>query len=172
MTQFSTMTSYERGYMAKKYPRTYAREIEAANRIDRLRRPGFNRERHLEIKLKRWRTDVAVVVESMVPDAVDVSEPEWCPIYTESDKIIIAVCAVCDVAEVDLKSSRRFRKLIKPRHLACFLLREYTNLSYPQIGRKLGNRDHTTILHGVQKVKANLPEFQPMISAIERGMDL
>ena len=51
----------------------------------------------------------------------------------------------------DLTGPYRHKSIVKARHEAMWRVRDETNLSYPQIGRVLGNRDHTTVLHGVRK---------------------
>lgn len=63
---------------------------------------------------------------------------------------------------LDIQSERRTAKVVLPRMLACWVMREFTTLSLPQIGRHLGNRDHTTVLHSVRKIEA-LRETDPAI---------
>jgi chromosomal replication initiation ATPase DnaA len=53
-----------------------------------------------------------------------------------------------------LKSPRREASLTLARHIIMWLARERTNLSFPQIASKLGDRDHTTILHGCRRIDA------------------
>ncbi len=52
----------------------------------------------------------------------------------------------------DLLSPRRARSVARPRQIAMFLAKDLTDKSLPEIGRKFGNRDHTTIMHGVKRV--------------------
>lgn len=52
----------------------------------------------------------------------------------------------------DLLSPRRARSVARPRQIAMFLAKDLTNKSLPEIGRSFGNRDHTTIMHGVKRV--------------------
>ncbi|MCL4143331.1 UNVERIFIED_CONTAM: hypothetical protein GTU68_031081, partial [Idotea baltica] len=52
----------------------------------------------------------------------------------------------------DLLSPRRARSVARPRQIAMFLSKDLTDKSLPEIGRKFGNRDHTTIMHGVKRV--------------------
>jgi chromosomal replication initiator protein len=52
----------------------------------------------------------------------------------------------------DLLSPRRARAVARPRQIAMFLSKELTDKSLPEIGRKFGGRDHTTIMHGVKRV--------------------
>ncbi len=53
----------------------------------------------------------------------------------------------------DLLSKRRSRSVARPRQVAMALSKELTNHSLPEIGEAFGGRDHTTILHGVRKIK-------------------
>ena len=52
----------------------------------------------------------------------------------------------------DMLSPRRARAIARPRQIAMFLSKELTDRSLPEIGRKFGGRDHTTIMHGVKRV--------------------
>ncbi len=54
----------------------------------------------------------------------------------------------------DLTGSRRTRTLARPRQIAMALSKELTSLSLPEIGRKFGGRDHTTVLHACRKVES------------------
>lgn len=60
----------------------------------------------------------------------------------------------------DLKSDRRTSDVVRPRQIAFWLMRQCTGLSLPVIGRKFGDRDHTTILHGIRVIDA-LRETRP-----------
>lgn len=52
----------------------------------------------------------------------------------------------------DMSSARRARAVARPRQVAMFLAKQLTNRSLPEIGRKFGGRDHTTVMHAVTKV--------------------
>jgi hypothetical protein len=52
----------------------------------------------------------------------------------------------------DIKSHRRTANVVLPRQLAMYMVRKLTLLSLPAIGRRFGGRDHTTVLHAVQKI--------------------
>lgn len=56
----------------------------------------------------------------------------------------------------DLRGESKCRHIAHPRQIAYIRLRDETNLSYPAIGRIMGNRDHTTILKGEQAARARL----------------
>lgn len=52
----------------------------------------------------------------------------------------------------DLESPNRSRSIVRPRQIAMFLARQLTPRSYPEIGRRFGNRDHTTVMHAVETI--------------------
>ncbi len=56
----------------------------------------------------------------------------------------------------DLQSRSRKRAIAVPRQIAMYLLRTETELSLPQIGKGIGGRDHTTVMHGIDKIEANI----------------
>ena len=52
----------------------------------------------------------------------------------------------------DMTSARRSRNVARPRQVAMFLAKQFTERSLPEIGRMFGNRDHTTVMHAVSRV--------------------
>ena len=68
------------------------------------------------------------------------------------DEVVTAVCHHYKVTEDALSSSSRSRTISYPRQVAMYLARTETDASLPQIGARLGNRDHTTILYGYEKI--------------------
>jgi chromosomal replication initiator protein len=52
----------------------------------------------------------------------------------------------------DMSSARRARAVARPRQVAMYLAKQLTSRSLPEIGRKFGNRDHTTVMHAVSRV--------------------
>jgi chromosomal replication initiator protein len=69
------------------------------------------------------------------------------------ETIMGGVAKFFNVKLVDLKGPRRTRQLVTPRQIAMFLIRKHTPMSLPEIGKRFGNRDHTTVIHAVKKVK-------------------
>ncbi len=53
----------------------------------------------------------------------------------------------------DLIGPRRMRTLARPRQIAMYLAKQLTSRSLPEIGRRFGGRDHTTVMHGVRKIE-------------------
>ena len=56
----------------------------------------------------------------------------------------------------DLESKRRDQAITHPRHIAMYLCQSMLNMSLTEIGKEFGKRDHTTVLHGCEKIKKNL----------------
>ena len=57
------------------------------------------------------------------------------------------------IPDAEMVSQRRSREVARPRQIAMYLARELTPLSYPSIGRRFGNRDHTTVIHAVRTIE-------------------
>lgn len=72
------------------------------------------------------------------------------------DQVVSAVCHHYKVSEEALSSSSRSRTISYPRQVAMYLARTETDASLPQIGARLGNRDHTTILYGYEKISKEI----------------
>lgn len=70
-----------------------------------------------------------------------------------------------NLKENDLKSKSRSQNIAFPRQIAMYILKEYTDLSLKQIGSFFGGLDHTTVLHGINKIKAN-KENDPTVENI------
>jgi len=69
------------------------------------------------------------------------------------DEIQKTVAEHFSLKQSDLLSERRTRAVARPRQIAMWLCKQHTTRSYPDIGRRFGGRDHTTVLHGVRKIE-------------------
>lgn len=67
----------------------------------------------------------------------------------------------------DLLSSRRSRDVVRPRQIAMYLAKSLTSRSLPEIGRRFGGRDHTTVLHSVRKVEQMIKDDGDLAQEIE-----
>jgi chromosomal replication initiator protein len=67
----------------------------------------------------------------------------------------------------DLLSSRRSRDVVRPRQIAMYLAKALTSRSLPEIGRRFGGRDHTTVLHSVRKVEQMIKDDAELGQEIE-----
>ncbi|MEQ1503874.1 MAG: chromosomal replication initiator protein DnaA [Myxococcota bacterium] len=87
--------------------------------------------------------------------------------------IIEAVAKFHNLRSADITGTKRTRTLTRPRHIAMYLARVHTNLSFPELGREFGDRDHSTIQHGFRKVKEELeqdPDLAYKVRLIEQGL--
>jgi chromosomal replication initiator protein len=67
----------------------------------------------------------------------------------------------------ELLSSRRSRDVVRPRQIAMYLAKSQTSRSLPEIGRRFGGRDHTTVLHSVRKVEQMMKDDGDLCQEIE-----
>ncbi len=58
-----------------------------------------------------------------------------------------------NIRVAEMSSARRAQMVARPRQVAMFLAKQLTSRSLPEIGRKFGNRDHTTVMHAIKKVE-------------------
>ncbi|WP_371748985.1 helix-turn-helix domain-containing protein [Aquihabitans sp. G128] len=72
--------------------------------------------------------------------------------------ILQATSELFDFSIEDLQGKSRRRPLVTARQIAMYVFRELTDLSYPAIAREFGGRDHTTVIHAVEKIKALMKE--------------
>jgi chromosomal replication initiator protein len=72
--------------------------------------------------------------------------------------ILEATAEMFDFSVEELKGKSRRRPLVTARQIAMYVFRELTDLSYPAIAREFGGRDHTTVIHAVDKIKALMKE--------------
>ena len=74
----------------------------------------------------------------------------------------------------DMHSARRARAVARPRQVAMYLSKQLTARSLPEIGRKFGGRDHTTVMHAVRKVeelRVSDPSFAEDIELLRRMLE-
>lgn len=69
------------------------------------------------------------------------------------DEIQRAVCQFYKVDRAEMSSKRRARAVVRPRQVAMYLAKVLTPRSYPEIGRKFGGRDHSTVIHAVRLIE-------------------
>ena len=74
----------------------------------------------------------------------------------------------------DMSSHRRARAVARPRQVAMFLAKQLTSRSLPEIGRKFGNRDHTTVMHAVSRITELMgqdAEFAERVELLRRMLE-
>lgn len=86
------------------------------------------------------------------------------------DLIIRETCKYFHLPAEDLLGRKRNKEVVRPRQVAMYLLRHEGSMSFPEIGREMGGKDHTTIMHGCKKVEAEMsqdPRLKEDISTIK-----
>ncbi len=69
------------------------------------------------------------------------------------DSIVETICSYYNIKSTQLKGTKRDARLVSARHICMFLLKEESGLTFNEIGNILGGRDHSTVMHGVDKIR-------------------
>ncbi|MFQ5780739.1 MAG: chromosomal replication initiator protein DnaA, partial [Nitrospiria bacterium] len=69
-----------------------------------------------------------------------------------TEEILRAVAERFQVKVIELKSKKRTKNLVMPRQIGMYLSRELTNLSFPEIGKSFGGKDHSTVIHACKQI--------------------
>lgn len=153
------------------------------NLLDRLRAQHPTGDPHSKARLllapppaPEKKPDVAAAIVSGPP--VDLPAPE--PVVLEPEdpepempgfeciRIKRAVARHFKLTVPDLISVKRNNRYTRARHVGMHLTKVMLNISLPEIGRRFGGRDHTTVLHGLRKVESRMADFQDDIDAVKK----
>lgn len=110
---------------------------------------------------------MATITDEQIKEAHLVFEQHWMNKVEIIQRAVLAKFP--DVTLADIKSQSRSAKCVLPRHIAMYLCKELTNKSLPDIGRRFGGRDHTTVLNAVNRVTSRLiddEEFRRLVNRI------
>ncbi len=80
--------------------------------------------------------------------------------------VIRVVSEFYGIEENTIFEKGRKKEVIKPRQVIMYLLREDFDISFPSIGDKVGNRDHSTVIHSYEKVKNDLKTDPELVQEI------
>lgn len=94
------------------------------------------------------------MAERVLHDIVSGSEPR--PVTAKA--ILAATVEMFGFSHAELTGQSRRRPLVTARQIAMYVFRELTEFSYPMIGREFGDRDHTTVIHAVEKIQEQMKE--------------
>jgi chromosomal replication initiator protein len=103
------------------------------------------------------------MAEREVRDLIRPQEPKRIKI----EDIQRVVARQYNVSRSDLLSSRRTANVVRPRQVAMYLAKTLTLRSLPEIGRRFGGRDHTTVLHAVRKIEALVARDNALSEEVE-----
>lgn len=129
--------------------------------IEFIARPECSNVRELEGSLNRV---IAFATLQDAPLSVNLAAQALEHIYKHTTplatfSVLEVLDGICRFYHIDselLKGKQRDREIVWPRQVAMYVMREQTNASLFQIGTALGGRDHTTIMHGWEKVQAEI----------------
>lgn len=83
--------------------------------------------------------------------------------------VVDKIARYFDIDQASIYEKTRRKEIVRPRQIIMYILREDFQVSYPSIGKKLGGRDHTTVIHSCEKIKTELkssPELEDEITQI------
>ncbi|GLI20642.1 chromosomal replication initiator protein [Xanthobacter flavus] len=103
------------------------------------------------------------MAENAVKDLIRPTDPK----RVRVDDILRVVAKHYNVSRADLLSQRRTATVVKPRQIAMYLAKTLTLRSLPEIGRRFGGRDHTTVLHAVRKIDGLVATDRALADEIE-----
>ncbi|MHB9112206.1 MAG: chromosomal replication initiator protein DnaA [Thermoleophilia bacterium] len=84
------------------------------------------------------------------------------------DMIQNEACRFFSVSMSDLKGSKRSQSIVFPRQIAMYLCRELTDSSLPRVGEKFGGRDHTTVIHAINKISKLIKEEREVFTMVQQ----
>ena len=87
------------------------------------------------------------------------------------DDILDRVCRTYEVTPNAVKGRSRKKELVVPRQLAMYIANKYTNIPVTRIGKLIGSRDHSTVLHSISKVEEMLKTDKSFAEAVKRIED-
>lgn len=121
------------------------------------------------IAVQKLRRRPATIEEAgeAVRDLVTESQPR----HVMIEDVLRAIAGHFNVTRADLLSARRHKTVVYPRQIGMYLAKTLTTRSLPEIGRKFGGRDHTTVLHAVRKIERLLGEDPTTRYAVETLQD-
>lgn len=77
------------------------------------------------------------------------------------------VCAYYGLSPLHMVSAERGRRVARPRQVAMYLARELSGKSLPEIGRRFGDRDHTTVMHAIKVVEERMFDDAEILLDVE-----
>jgi chromosomal replication initiator protein len=111
---------------------------------------------YARVKIYLQTTNASGNKESIHKALRDIAEFSKIDENLSPNKIIDAVCSHFKVKKEEIKKQDRSRKIAYPRQICMYLLRKHTDLNYIDIARLLNRKDHTTIMHGVEKIEQDI----------------
>ncbi len=93
--------------------------------------------------------------------------PETSATRITVDLILSSVADATNISVTEITGDKRTRAVVEARHLAMYLARELTDSSLPKIGERMGGRDHTTVIHAVEKITKLMSENRSVYNQVQ-----
>lgn len=84
------------------------------------------------------------------------------------NEIIKIICGFYNTDPEQIYAKTRKKEIVNIRQIIMYILREFFTISYPAIGKEIGGRDHTTVIHSYEKVKEKLKDDPSLVQEIEQ----
>lgn len=139
------------GYIAAGIP-TNIRELEGA--LNRLSAYAIHTRSEITLEL------ATAALKDILPTSLDTR--------ISIDMIQSEVCRTFSLSMSDLRGSKRSQNIVFPRQVAMYLCRELTDSSQPRIGQKFGGRDHTTVIHSINKISNLIKEEREVFTMVQQ----
>lgn len=139
------------GYIAAGIP-TNIRELEGA--LNRLSAYAIHTRSEITLELAK------AALKDILPTSLDTR--------ISIDMIQSEVCRTFNISMSDLRGSKRSQNIVFPRQVAMYLCRELTDSSQPRIGQKFGGRDHTTVIHSINKISNLIKEEREVFTMVQQ----
>lgn len=129
--------------------RRHAAEVKARLFAPRIVIPRLTQE---PLAAKAWSEPKVEQVSLVAPETItpkSLKNPTLHPVHG----MMQMVAFITGIPPLQLKSPRRTADVAKARQILFYLCKAYTRFSLPEIGKRTGGKDHTTVLHGVRRVQ-------------------
>jgi hypothetical protein len=143
--------------------------VEQSSYAAELHREHLARLQRIKVKAIGQKTIEAAKIDDEQVAIVEEKYPKapWFSIISEKaapghppkiEDILRVACTYFDLTRSQIISARRTAPVVYARQVAMYLCKYHTTKSYIEIGRRMGGRDHTTVLHGHRKLERLLPQ--------------
>jgi chromosomal replication initiator protein len=118
---------------------------------------------------------IASIQDCLLTSSILISLPSivWVALKIDHKKLLLAVNDYFNLKMADITGPRRQKELVVPRQIAMYLMQTECNMPFEKIGQVLGGRDHTTVMHGVEKIKMAITrdrEIQRLVLEIKQNL--
>lgn len=142
-----------------------ASQVSSARKIE-----GFIKSVRSEIELKNRELDQDLISDILKQEKAQATTSR---LRVKPDQVIKTVANHYHIKQIVLKGKKRQKHIVRARHVAMFILKTDVDMPLVEIGRWFSNRDHTSVMHAVSKISANLledPSLEQEVSAIRTSL--